>query len=690
MEGAGGEVSALERPRCLANSSSVVTPLTRPLDRGCRNTITTNNNNTNNNNTMLGGPAAAAAQRGVGEGGCGSGGSSGGSGGGAGLLSPLEEAEEWARINDIMASFGGGLARESVFMAELEQEFQTRLGLSLSPSQQGLGILSGGGVGGVVAGGVGGAGTAGEAGGDRTAGAGGGSERTTTTTTDEGGAGGAGHEGTGVDKTVGGWLRALGLPQYEDVFVAHGYDDINFMNGGILEAGDLRDLGITQLTQQQTVLEAVSRLPVTRLPQDLPDTVEAWVESIRLPQYTQNFHKNGFGDMERVRKVWEIELTTVLEITRPGHRKRILASLGDRPLEPQLPPALNPHDLSLELSKLSSCSMTFLPLRAGSVAPPETATNTIRRSGTKKRSAPQPPAKAPRAQPSLDVPGGTDHLSNVPPLRDPSHLTNLSIRDPSQLVVGAPNTTPSNWRHHPNTLVTASVQYVAQYLGSTHVKELQGTDSTMRSIQKLRKAQLDIGKAPRIVLSVSYRGVRFMDAVNLTLVCEHEIRNIHCACQDADDLSHFAYITKDLQTKGHYCHVFRVQSRDLATEIILTLGEAFEVAYQLALREQPYTTTNTTTSSNQSDEQKLAYGGHTRSKSEHLRGTRSLSNGSAHTRSHSTVPQQVSIGGVSSSSAENLLSDSGNGSEKECGGGSRRDSLSSITPGHTTTQMNGS
>lgn len=125
-------------------------------------------------------------------------------------------------------------------------------------------------------------------------------------------------------------------------------------NGGILDAGDLRDLGITQPGQQQMVLDSVSRLPITRLPQDLPDTVEAWLESIRLPQYTQNFHKNGFGEMERVRKVWEIELTTVLEITRPGHRKRILASLGDRPLEPQLPPALNPHDLSLELSKLVS------------------------------------------------------------------------------------------------------------------------------------------------------------------------------------------------------------------------------------------------------------------------------------------------------------------------------------------------
>ena len=69
--------------------------------------------------------------------------------------------------------------------------------------------------------------------------------------------------------------------------------------------------------------------------------------------------------------------------------------------------------------------------------------------------------------------------------------------------------------------------------------------------------------------------------------------------------------------------MFTVLHQELATEIILTLGEAFEVAYQLALREQPYT--------NQSDEQKLAHG-HTRSKSEHLRASRSLSNGSSHTR----------------------------------------------------------
>ena len=61
--------------------------------------------------------------------------------------------------------------------------------------------------------------------------------------------------------------------------------------------------------------------------------------------------------MDRVRKIWEVELSVVLEVTRPGHRKRMLASLGNRPIEPELPPSLAPHDLSLELSKLvRSCS----------------------------------------------------------------------------------------------------------------------------------------------------------------------------------------------------------------------------------------------------------------------------------------------------------------------------------------------
>jgi len=65
---------------------------------------------------------------------------------------------------------------------------------------------------------------------------------------------------------------------------------------------------------------------------------------------------------------------------------------------------------------------------------------------------------------------------------------------------------------------------------------------------------------PEVALVISYRGVRFMDPMSGSLVCEHEIRNIDCACQDADDLNHFAYITKDHHTSSHYSHVFSVAS----------------------------------------------------------------------------------------------------------------------------------
>lgn len=40
------------------------------------------------------------------------------------------------------------------------------------------------------------------------------------------------------------------------------------------------------------------------------------------------------------------------------------------------------------------------------------------------------------------------------------------------------------------------------------------------------------------------------------MVAEHDIQNISCAAQDPDDLCTFAYITKDLKSGYHFCHVF--------------------------------------------------------------------------------------------------------------------------------------
>jgi len=92
------------------------------------------------------------------------------------------------------------------------------------------------------------------------------------------------------------------------------------------------------------------------------------------------------------------------------------------------------------------------------------------------------------------------------------------------------------------------------------IKELRGTESTQDACAKMRancqKSTEQMKKVPTIILSVSYKGVKFIDATNKNIIAEHEIRNISCAAQDPEDLSTFAYITKDLKSNHHYCHVF--------------------------------------------------------------------------------------------------------------------------------------
>ncbi|XP_024083009.1 ankyrin repeat and SAM domain-containing protein 1A-like isoform X3 [Cimex lectularius] len=488
------------------------------------------------------------------------------------VLSPFDEQEEWAKISEIMASFGTGLVRESVFVSELEKEFQARLGLNLS-------------------------------------------------------------ESSNVDPlatTIGKWLASINLPQYETTFINYGYDNLDFING-VLDETDLKDMGVTEV-DRKTLLEAAKQLQnkvVEAYPlqvnnnnnntnnnnnHDTKDdenadgeeslSVDDWLEKLDLACYWDTFRKHLYTEMDRVKSVWEVELTAVLEISKPGHRHRILASLPRSCNQPSI------QDINEELAQLKSSmqeleshvkvttctgmtpTTTTTPTAANTPtsgsAQASGNTGTLRHSHKKSRPAPQPPGKQPE----------------------------LQIRDPSQLLVGVPSTLTAQWRHRPHALLSGHLTYLARYLGSTVVKELRGTESTKKSIQKLKKPQCEQNSSPDIYLAISYRGVKFLSTDTQELVCEHEIRNIHCACQDAEDLTHFAYITKDHASKSHYCHVFCVQTMDQATEVILTLGQAFEVAYQMALRESTNNRGN----------------GHTRSHSANLAPITSQPN---HNRSHS-------------------------------------------------------
>ncbi|CAB3359795.1 Hypothetical predicted protein [Cloeon dipterum] len=489
------------------------------------------------------------------------------------ILSPFDEQEEWAKISEIMASFGTGLVRESVFVTELEQEFQTRLGLS---KQESLTSPS----------------------------------------------------APPSHASVGEWLRSIDMAKYERAFVKHGFDDLDFING-LIQPCDLILFGITSPEETAKITEAIKQLPnkshkVGANGEAQPETVRLWLRSIHLENYAETFQKHLYNEFQKVMRIWDEEITTMLDIDKIGHRRRILASVGNE-------------------AALSADMETSIDVKPSEETPAGTTNNTgTLRHSKKSRPAPPPPIVAPKppaangsaADPKVGVP--TKVVVVEESVEDPKELT---IRDPNELLVGVPSTLTTQWRHAPYALVNGFVTYSAMYLGSTLVKQLLGTESTKKSIHKLKKSMVTReNKPPEVYLSISYRGVQFLEAESRELVCEHEIRNIHCACQDADDLTHFAYITKDHSTKDHYCHVFCVKTMDQASQIILTLGQAFEVAYQMALREQ------------------FSHGGgglkpgHTRSQSEHQIKSHHKAGpeGNGHSRSHSVNgvirPDEVAAG----------------------------------------------
>ncbi|XP_076596976.1 ankyrin repeat and SAM domain-containing protein 1A isoform X5 [Chaetodon auriga] len=384
----------------------------------------------------------------------------------------------------------------------------------------------------------------------------------------------AGAAGRLLDQPVGDWLEHVGLPQYESKLLLNGFDDLHYMGSNVMEDQDLREIGITDPSHRKKILHAARSLPkVKALGCDGSSSLSSWLENLGLHEYLHNFLASGYRSLDCVKNLWELEIVNVLKISLLGHRKRIIASLAERPYEepPVKPPRLSQircQDLpgsqtSSPLSQMESYTGRSMdPLLPGGEA------------GKKK-------------VPDADYDVAQRHRSE----RHRSHdwyeerhrEPRLTLRPPS---LAAPYAPVQNWHHQPEKLIFESCAYEANYLGSMLIKDLRGTESTQDACAKMRRSTEQMRKVPTIVLSITYKGVKFIDAANKNIIAEHEIRNISCAAQDPEDLCTFAYITKDLQTSHHYCHVFSTVDVNLTYEIILTLGQAFEVAYQLALQAQ--------------------------------------------------------------------------------------------------------
>ena len=92
------------------------------------------------------------------------------------------------------------------------------------------------------------------------------------------------------------------------------------------------EVGVLDAEHRNRLVGAAKLIPTPLHKMHLPSrsvTVDEWLHLLRLDHYAEQFRKNRYDDMERVGRIWEVELTTVVEIRLVGHLRRILVSLGD-------------------------------------------------------------------------------------------------------------------------------------------------------------------------------------------------------------------------------------------------------------------------------------------------------------------------------------------------------------------------
>ncbi|XP_062512831.1 ankyrin repeat and sterile alpha motif domain-containing protein 1B-like isoform X2 [Corticium candelabrum] len=386
--------------------------------------------------------------------------------------------------------------------------------------------------------------------------------------------------------------RYTGLTQYADVMVASGFDEVGFLSNGILQESDLETIGISHQDDRHKIMLAIDSLP-SEYHMLLPDNANSlgeWLNALKLAQYTALFIQHGFTNLDSVKGLYGLELDQVLPIHCLGHIRRLCAAICalkgvKKKVVPHSPPAAS-------LTNKETDEESFL----ADVEPrsDKLSANVLRDySQIKSKASPQLSQKAPsREEHKFDATDVDTALgpnseerperlqSDLPTIRPPL-VAQLASRRQAGCQDEQTHYSPSDaWLHPIKVLLKSSANYVAKYRGSMVVTNVQGKESTKQACAKMRESTRHIKKVPLIVLAISAKGIKFIDGDSKMVIQEHDIRSISYCTQDREDLSTFAYINKDHITGKHYCHVFQAQTIGVADDIILTIGQAFEVAYQ--------------------------------------------------------------------------------------------------------------
>jgi hypothetical protein len=340
------------------------------------------------------------------------------------------------------------------------------------------------------------------------------------------------------------WLSANKMDKYSSVLETNGFDSLLFLGGGMLTKEDLEDVGITNSEDQLTLLATSRLLPP---PPSLSDiaSVSQWLEALQLTQLTNKFE--GLT-LQQISRMWDIELTSFVGVELLGHRRRLLYGVSE---------LCRAHpDWSVHSSPTSKQRQR---LREPSVRQP--VAPSVYKDYTNLHSLQHTSTSSIELRPPLEAQGLSSGGNRPHPLLTKS----------------------ASWQHDVSTLVKETICYRAKYLGSVIVVRVRGTQSTEEACLRLRTSTENMQKLPDIILSISWKGVKFVDGKTKTVVSTHSIQDISCCSQDIEDKRVFAYITKD-KSSLFYCHVFLAPSVEVADEVVMTIGQAFEIAYQKVLK----------------------------------------------------------------------------------------------------------
>ncbi|XP_041457817.1 PTB domain-containing engulfment adapter protein 1-like isoform X2 [Lytechinus variegatus] len=138
------------------------------------------------------------------------------------------------------------------------------------------------------------------------------------------------------------------------------------------------------------------------------------------------------------------------------------------------------------------------------------------------------------------------------------------------------------WVHSAAALTAGHVVYNVKYLGAVDVSSPKGADIVKEAVTKLKfnkqVKRSEGAKPPKMELTISVDGITIQDRQTKEKQFTYPLHHISYCADDKSDKKICAFIAKVSQENRNVCHV--MESDKNAEEITLTVGQAFDLAYQ--------------------------------------------------------------------------------------------------------------